>query len=565
MKYAQVYKLKFNTALFFAIILSLLVSVRPYLIKISIDDYVIKKDYKGFIIIMILLSLVILLEVIIQYGYAYLSSWLGQKIIKDIRDSLFEYMLSFKVKYFDRTPIGTLVTRVVSDIETISEVFGQGLLMIISDLLKMIVVLFIMFYVNWHLAIIVISILPFLIYATRVFQKNIKHTFIKIRNEVAKLNSFVQEHISGMKIVQLFVQEDKEYIKFKEINKRHMDANIRSVWYNSIFFPVAELLSSIALGLVVWYGGILSITLHTVSVGELIAYISLIQLLFRPLRQLADKFNILQMGMVSAERVFEIFDTNFHISKDGRYNPNTIKGNIVFEDVSFEYSKGNEVLKNVSFSINEGETIAIVGATGAGKSTIVNILNRFYEYSSGKVYIDGVKLEEYSIKSLRKHIAIVLQDVFLFSDSILNNITLKKDIKKEDVIKAAKDIGIHSFIESIPDKYDYNVRERGSMLSSGQQQLLSFLRAYVANPSILILDEATSSVDSNLEKLIQRATEKITKNRTSIIIAHRLASIKNADRIIVIDKGEIKEIGSHKELYDKNNFYRTLYEHQFRK
>jgi len=564
MKYAKVYKLRFNVALFFAVVLSLLASIRPFLTKTAIDDHIMIKDYNGLVVVITLMFSVIIFEVLLQYGYIYLSNWLGQKIIKDIRDSLFDYMLSFRMKYFDKNPLGTLVTRVVSDIETISEIFSQGLLMIISDMLKMFVILFIMFYVNWHLALIVTTVLPLLAYATRVFQKKIKLSFQNVRNEVSKLNSFVQEHISGMRIVQLFVREEKEYRKFVKINNRHKQAHIKSVWYYSIFFPIAELLSSIALGLVVWYGGVQSVTTKTVSLGELIAYINLIQLLFRPLRQLADKFNTLQMGMVSAERVFKIFDTDSHISIEGNHCPTNIKGNITFKNVSFEYSKNNSILKNISFDIKSGETIAIVGATGAGKSTIINILNRFYEYSSGIVSIDNVKIEDYSIQCLRKHIAVVLQDVFLFSDSILNNITLKNNISEEDVIKAAKEIEVHNFINSLPNKYHYNVKERGAMLSVGQRQLLSFLRAYVSNPSILILDEATSSVDTYSEKLIQIATEKITKNRTSIIIAHRLVTIKNADRIIVLDKGRIAEIGNHKELFEKNGFYKKLYEHQFK-
>ncbi|MEN8137669.1 MAG: ABC transporter ATP-binding protein [Bacteroidota bacterium] len=564
MKYAQAYKLQFNFALFFAIVMSLSASIRPYLTKTAIDDHIMLKDYEGLIFIITLMFLVIAVEVIILYGYIYLANWLGQKIVKDIRDSLFKYMLSFRMQYYDKNPIGSLVTRVVSDIETISEIFGQGLLMIISDVLKMMVVLVIMFYVNWQLAMIVVMVLPILAYATRVFQKNIKSAFQSVRNEVARLNSFVQEHISGMRIVQLFVREEQEFNKFKEINKRHMKAHIRSVWYYSIFFPIAELLSSVALGLVVWYGGVQSVTTQAVTLGELIAYINLIQLLFRPLRQLADKFNVLQMGMVSAERVFAIFDTDSHISKDGEYCSKVMKGHISFEKVSFEYLENHSVLKDVSFSVKPGEMVAIVGATGAGKSTIINILNRFYEYNSGTVSIDNVKIEDYSLKCLREHIAVVLQDVFLFSDSIINNITLKGDVSEEDVIKAAKEIEIHEFIDSLPNKYHYNVRERGAMLSVGQRQLLSFLRAYVSNPSILILDEATSSVDTYSEKLIQRATEKITQNRTSIVIAHRLATIRKANRIIVLDNGKVVETGSHEELYAKNGFYRKLYEHQFK-
>ncbi|MCK5782542.1 MAG: ABC transporter ATP-binding protein [Flavobacteriales bacterium] len=565
MKYAKAYKFQFNLALFFAVVISITASIRPFLTKTAIDEHIMLKDYDGLVLIVTLMFLVIAVEVLIQYGYIYMANWLGQKIIKDIRNSLYKHMLSFRMQYYDKNPIGTLVTRVVSDIETISEIFGQGLLMIISDVMKMLVVLIIMFYVNWQLALIVITVLPILAYGTRIFQKNIKSAFQDVRNQVSRLNSFVQEHITGMKIVQLFAREDQEFEKFKEINRQHRKAHVRSVWYYSIFFPFAELLSSIALGLVVWYGGIKTVTTQDVTLGELIAYINLIQLLFRPLRQLADKFNILQMGMVSAERVFAIFDTALHISKDGDYCSKEMKGHIVFDKVSFEYDKDHPILKDISFSVKPGQMIAIVGATGAGKSTIINILNRFYEYSSGSVSIDGVKIEDYSLKCLRQHVAVVLQDVFLFSDSIINNITLMNNISRERIIKAAKEIEIHDFIDSLPNKYDYNVRERGAMLSVGQRQLLSFLRAYVSDPSILVLDEATSSVDTYSEILIQKATEKITQNRTSIVIAHRLSTIRKAEKIIVIDKGRIVEIGTHKELFEKNGFYKKLYEHQFHK
>jgi ATP-binding cassette, subfamily B, multidrug efflux pump len=565
LSFASQHKPKFYASIFIAISLSVIASFRPYLTKMAIDDYVMTNDKEGlFFIVMVMLG-VMLIEVLLQYAYVFLANWLGQRIIKDIRDKLFEHIISFKLKYFDSKPIGTLVTRVVSDIETIAEIFSQGLLMIISDVLKMAVVLGIMFYINVQLTLIVLAVLPILLYATRIFQKAVKSTFQIVRSQVSKLNSFVQEHISGMKIVQLFAAEEKEYVKFEKINKAHLDAFIKTVWYYSIFFPIAELLSSITLGLVVWYGGIESVTSKNVTLGELIAFINLIQMLFRPLRQIADKFNVLQMGMVASERIFEIFDTKSNIARNGHKKIDKLKGKIEFENVNFEYVKDHPVLKNMSFTVNPGETIAIVGSTGSGKSTIINIMNRFYEHQGGNVKIDGINIEDYNLDSLREQISIVLQDVFLFSDSILKNIILNKDIGEDEVLKAAKEIEIDEFIEKLPGKFHYNVKERGAMLSSGQKQLISFLRAYLSNPSILILDEATSSIDNYSEELIQKSTEKITQGRTSIIIAHRLSTIKNADRIMVIEKGEIIEIGSHEELYKKDGAYKALYEHQFAK
>jgi subfamily B ATP-binding cassette protein MsbA len=565
MSFASQHKPKFYASIFIAISLSVIASFRPYLTKMAIDDYVMTNDREGLLFIVMVMLGVMLIEVLLQYAYVFLANWLGQRIIKDIRDKLFQHIISFKLKYFDSKPIGTLVTRVVSDIETIAEIFSQGLLMIISDVLKMAVVLGIMFYINIQLTLIVLAVLPILLYATRIFQKAVKSTFQIVRSQVSKLNSFVQEHISGMKIVQLFVAEEKEYAKFEKINKAHLDAFIKTVWYYSIFFPIAELLSSITLGLVVWYGGIESVTSKNVTLGELIAFINLIQMLFRPLRQIADKFNVLQMGMVASERIFEIFDTKSNIARDGHRKIDKLEGKIEFENVNFEYVKGHPVLKNMNFTVNPGETIAIVGSTGSGKSTIINIMNRFYEHQGGNVKIDGVNIEDYNLDSLREQISIVLQDVFLFSDSILKNIVLNKDIGEEEVFKAAKEIEIDEFIEKLPGKFNYNVKERGAMLSSGQKQLISFLRAYMSNPSILILDEATSSIDNYSEELIQKSTEKITQGRTSIIIAHRLSTIRNADRILVIEKGEIIEMGSHEELYQKDGAYKALYEHQFAK
>jgi subfamily B ATP-binding cassette protein MsbA len=473
-------------------------------------------------------------------------------------------MLQFKMTYFDNSSVGKLVTRLVSDTETIAQFFGQGLFMIISDLLKMIVVAIVMLWMNWKLALIAFIILPILIYATKVFQIAIKSAFQEVRKQVANLNGFVQERVTGMKIVQLFNREKLEYENFVKINENHKKAHIKTVWYYSIFFPIAEILSSIAVGLMVWYGGLDIVNSGTTNVGEIIAFIMMSQMLFRPLRQIADKFNTLQMGMVAGDRVFEIFDTESQMVNTGTIEAHKFKGDITFKDIYFSYIKGEEVLKGISFNVNAGETVAIVGATGAGKSTIINLVNRFYEINSGEISIDEINIKNYDLYSLRNQIAIVLQDVFLFSDTIYNNIVLNDEsITLEEVKNAAKEIGIHDFIMSLPNNYHYNVKERGVMLSSGQRQLIAFLRAYVSKPSILILDEATSSIDSYSEKLIQKALDKITQYQTSIIIAHRLTTVKKADRIIVMDKGIIMEQGSHLQLLRKNGYYKTLYNMQF--
>jgi subfamily B ATP-binding cassette protein MsbA len=483
-----------------------------------------------------------------------------------MRTQLFDHLLHFKMQYFNKSAVGKLVTRVVSDIETISSVFGQGLFMIISDLLKMFVISLVMLWMNWKLALIVFAILPILIFATKVFQKAMKSAFQEVRTEVSNLNSFVQERITGMRIIQLFTREKIEYDHFKSINERHKKAWIRAVWYNSIFFPLAEILPSIAIGLVVWYGGLSAATSadDSITVGKIISFIMMNFMLFRPLRQIADKFNTLQMGMVAAERVFKIMDTDDSEIDNGKETIKNIKGNVSFNNVHFSYIKNEEVIKGISFDVKQGETVAIVGATGAGKSTIINLLNRFYIIDSGKITIDNILINDFKLNDLRKNIAVVLQDVFLFSDTIFNNITLKDpSITIEQVKKAAKEIGIHDFIMTLPGAYNYNVKERGVMLSVGQRQLIAFLRAYVSRPCILILDEATSSVDTHTEKLIQSATERITKDRTSIIIAHRLATIKKADKIIVMEDGKIVEQGTHYQLLDKKGYYSNLYNIQF--
>lgn len=564
MSFASSYKLRFSIAVFSTITLAFVASLNPYIISETVDDFVNNQDFQKLVYYINILLIIVFAEVILQFLFIYYANWVGQHIIRDIRGTIFRRIQSFKMSYFDHNSVGRLVTRVVSDIETIANFFSGGVFMIVSDILKMLVVIVLMFVMNWYLALIVLAVLPILVYATKVFQVAIKATFQDVRNQVANLNGFVQERIVGMKILQLFGREEVEFENFKKINDKHKRAHVKTVWYYSIFFPVAEILSSIAIGLIVWEGGHQILEGFT-TVGAVIAFIKMAQMLFRPLRQIADKFNQLQMGIVSGERVFKVIDTQSSISKEGDVIASNLKGDIEFNKVRFSYVKDEEVLKGVSFKVTKGQTVAIVGATGAGKSTIINLINRFYEIDSGVIFIDKIPLKDYELTSLRNQIAIVLQDVFLFSDSIYNNITLKNSqISLEEVKKAAKKIGIHDFIMSLPNQYDYNVKERGIMLSSGQRQLIAFLRAYVSKPRILILDEATSSVDSYAEQMIQYATEAITKGRTSIVIAHRLATIKKADKIIVMDKGQIVEEGTHKELLvKKNGYYKNLYDKQF--
>ncbi len=586
LSYIKYYRFAFIIASSAVILLAFAAAIRPILLIKIVDDYISTKNSKQVLNYSLLMLVVLLFQVLFQFLFIYYANFLGQHIIKDIRTQLFKHIAYFKMNYFNNTAVGKIVTRVVSDIETIASIFGQGLFMIISDLLKMIVIIFVMLNKNWRLALIVFSALPILIYATKIFKDAMKLAFKDVRAEVSNLNSYIQERLTGMKIVQLFSRENIEYKHFKEINNKHKKAWIKTVWYNSIFFPIAEIVPSIALGFVVWYGGTDMLSSGDTSSGEIIGFIMMNQMLFRPLRQIADKFNTLQMGMVAADRVFKIIDDNedlktsnnskfkiqnYQDNKQQTENINTedqrlktINGNISFKDVRFGYTKDEEVLKGISFIVKKGQTIAVVGSTGAGKSTIINLLNRFYAIDNGEITLDENNIYDFNLKNLRKQIAIVLQDVFLFSDTIYNNITLNNnDISLTDVKTAAKQIGIHEFIMSLPNNYQYNVKERGVMLSSGQRQLIAFLRAYVSNPSILILDEATSSIDSQSELLIQKATDIITKNRTSIVIAHRLATIKKADMIIVMDKGIIVEKGSHEELISKKGYYHNLYEMQF--
>jgi subfamily B ATP-binding cassette protein MsbA len=559
----------FRTTYYFVILAAILLSIfstlTPYLLKVTVDDYIRMQNYNGMVLFICLMLGALIFEVIFQFLFVFYANWLGQQVIKNLRIQLYDKIIFFKMSYFDKTAVGRLVTRAVSDVETIASIFSQGLFMIIADLLKMILVIGVMLYVDWRLLLIVFSVLPLILYATRLFQKSMKKAFEEVRSQVANLNSFVQERISGMKIVQLFHREKIEHDNFVAINEKHKNAWLKTVWFNSIFFPIAEISSSVTIGLLVWYGGFNAISGGNISLGTIFLFIQMSQMLFRPLRQIADKFNTLQMGMVAADRIFKIIETESVIKNNGTYAPELIKGNIVLDKLCFSYIPDEEILHQISLNIKAGETIAIVGATGAGKSTIINLLSRFYEFDSGDIKIDGVSIRDYDLIELRKHVAVVLQDVFLFADSLFNNITLfDSKITKYHVIKAAKEIGVHEFIESLPMGYDYNIKERGVMLSSGQRQVIAFLRAYITQPNILVLDEATSSVDSYSEEIIQKAIDTLTKDKTSIVIAHRLATIKNADRIVVMDKGIIVEQGTHKELLSlTKGFYTKLYEVQF--
>ena len=568
--FTRPYRGTFIFVAFAAVGLSVAGLLGPIFLKNTIDLGMLPRDYDVMLFYIGLIVAALILEVAFQFSFIYYANWLGQTVIRDLRVQLFDKMMRFKMAYFDKSAVGRLTTRTVNDIQTIASIFSEGLFTIASDVLKMLVIAGYMLYESWQLALISFSILPLLIYATRVFQKAMKSAFEQVRNQVANLNTFVQERITGMKIVQIFVQEKTEYDTFVAINKEHRKAWIKTVWYNSIFFPIAEISGSVALGLIVWYGGMHVLPADAVersgmTLGLITAFVQLSQMLFRPLRMIADKFNTLQMGMVAANRVFEILDTKAYIADQGTQAPQSINGSIEFKGVYFGYNPQEPVLKDINLSVETGQTIALVGATGAGKSTIINLLSRFYEIDKGGIYIDGVELKDYTLSGLRSHIAVVLQDVFLFADTILHNITLgDPGITEDRVVAAAKEIGVHDFISSLPGGYHYNVKERGTTLSSGQRQLIAFLRAFVSKPSILILDEATSSVDSYSEELIQNATDRITRGRTSIVIAHRLATIQKADQILVMEQGQIIERGRHADLIKKDQgHYRALYEVQF--
>ena len=565
--YVLVYKLIFLFVAVAAILISLFSTLTPYLIKVAVDDYLSVGKYEDFILLICLMIGNLILTVVFMFLFSYYANLLGQKVIYDIRVKLFNHILNFKMTYFDRSSVGRLVTRAVNDMETIASIFSQGLFMIVADLMQMLVVVLVMLALSWKLSLTIFVILPFILFATRKFQKSMKVAFNEVRTEVANLNSFVQERITGMKIVQLFNRQKIEYDNFVQINEKHKNAWLKTVWYNSIFFPIAELSTSITIGLIVWFGGLNAILEDSsITLGVIFLFIQLSQMLFRPLRQIADKFNTLQMGMVAANRIFKIIDTDSKIQNSGKNIGESLDGSISFKNVNFSYNQNETIINNLSFNIKNGEKIAIVGSTGSGKTTIVNLITRFYDIQGGSIFLGKNDIKEYKLSSLRSKIALVLQDVFLFADTILNNITLyNPNISFDHVVSAAKKIGIHDFIMSMPGGYNYNVKERGVMLSQGQRQLISFLRAYIKNPSILILDEATSSIDSNSEELIQRATLKITENKTSIIIAHRLSTIVNSDRIFVMNGGELVESGSHKELIKKKNgYYKNLYDVQFK-
>ncbi|KOF02688.1 antibiotic ABC transporter ATP-binding protein [Roseivirga seohaensis subsp. aquiponti] len=564
-RFAKPYLKQFYLLVFLTVLLAVLVPIRPYIVQLSIDTYVPQGDYAGLMTMLIILVIHLVVLAIVQYAHTYLSGWVGQTIIKDIRIKLYEHLLKLKLKFFDKTPIGRLVTRNVSDIETLSNVFSEGIAALIGDLLQLVFIMGFMFYLDWRLTLISLATLPLLIFSTYIFKEKIKVTFNDVRNAVSNLNSYVQEHVTGMNIVQIFNAEEREYDKFKKINKEHEKAHIKSVLYYAIYFPVAEIIQAAAIGMVVWYGARGILNDSGIGPGLIISFIMYLQMFFRPIRMIADRFNTLQMGIVSSNRIFTLLDSNENIADEGTYMPEKFKGDVKFKNVWFAYNDEEYVLKDISFEVKEGETIALVGATGAGKSSIINLLSRFYEINKGTIEIDGHDLKEYDLSALREKIGVVLQDVFLFSDTIRYNITMgNPDISDEKIQEAAALVGAKKFIERLPGGYDYNVMERGATLSVGQRQLISFVRAMVYDPQIIVLDEATSSVDSETEEMIQHAIEKLMTGRTAIVIAHRLSTIQNADKIIVLDKGEIKEIGSHQELLDKGGFYANLYKMQYK-
>ena len=558
------YRLQFYFLIFLTIALAILAPTRPYFIQIAIDDYVAKGDGAGLLQIIYVLVALMILQALVQWAHTFYSGWIGQVIIKDIRTNLYKHLLKLRLKFFDNTPIGRLVTRNVSDIETLADVFSEGLAAIIGDLLQLVTILGVMFYIDWKLTLVSLSTLPLMIISTYIFKEKIKVTFNDVRNAVSNLNSFLQEHITGMNIVQIFNREDREFVKFKDINREHRTAHIKSVLYYSIYFPVAEIIQAIGIGLVVWYGAV-GVLGMDIQVGILISFIMYLQLFFRPIRMIADRFNTLQMGVVSSSRIFKLLESKEHIANEGSFKPQAVKGNIKLEDVWFAYNDEEYVLKNINFEVESGQTVALVGATGAGKSSIINLISRFYEINKGRITIDGNDIKDFELGILRKHIGVVLQDVFLFSNTIYYNITLgNPSISREQVWEAADQVGARKFIERLPGGLDYNVMERGATLSVGQRQLISFVRAMVYNPEIIILDEATSSVDTETEELIQESIDKMMKGRTSIVIAHRLSTIQKADKIIVLHKGEIVETGTHESLLDQGGYYTQLHQMQLK-
>ena len=562
-RYVTPYRSIFIWSIVLTVLLAILAPLRPWLIQFTLDRYILFNDHKGLLEMSLLMVALLLIQTFVQYFHTFFTNILGQSVIKDLRVKVFNHISSLRLKYFDRTPIGQLITRTVSDLETIADIFSEGLIVIVGDILQVIAIVAMMLYVDWELTLVVLIPMPLLVMASLVFKEAIKSAFQDVRTQVANLNTFLQEHITGIRIIQYFAREDQEMKKFKHINSFHRDAHIRSNWYYSIFFPVVEIISAVSIGLLVWYGS-KSILSDEISPGVVVSFIMYINMLFRPIRELADKFNTLQMGMVGSERIFNVLDTDEQTEDNGTLQPQKLKGEIEFRNVWFAYNEENWVLKDISFHVKPGETLALVGATGAGKSSVINILNRFYEINKGSILIDGNDIRDYKLSYLRSNIATVLQDVFLFSDSIANNINLSnEEISRERLIQAAKEVGAYEFIMKLPQGFDYDVMERGATLSAGQAQLISFIRAMVYDPRILVLDEATASVDTETEELIQRAINKLMQGRTSIVIAHRLSTIQNADRIIVLDHGEIKEMGSHQQLLKLNGFYKRLYDLQF--
>lgn len=582
--FVRPYRKAFYFSLFMAILMAAFSPIRPFLIRLTVDSALLQdvqspawlnfflfdanlKGVASFIVAVSIFQVVFLfIESAVRFGFSFLASWLGQNVVKDMRTTVYEKILGLNLRQFDRTPIGTLTTRTISDIESVNDIFAEGLIPILADLLTIIVILCTMFFMDWQLTLIALIPFPFLLIATYYFKESVNKSFIKVRDAVARLNAFVQEHLTGMQVVQAFAAEEREHAKFKKINADHRNANIKAIFAYSVFFPIVEIVLAVSTGLAVWWlaGQITGNPLERDMAGKLTAFIMFLNLLFRPLRIIADKFNVLQMGIIAAERVFKVMDNEDVPKKDGTFAPENIKGNIEFNNVSFAYEEPNYVLKNISFSAKQGETIALVGHTGSGKTSIISLLNRLYHIQEGTIKVDGVDIKDYELDHLRKHIGVVLQDVFLFSGSVMENITLRNPaITRQQVEDAAKMIGIHDFIMRLPDGYDYNVMERGSTLSLGQRQLISFIRALIYNPSILILDEATSSIDTESELLIQKAIDTLIAGRTSIVIAHRLSTIRKASKIIVLDKGEIKEMGTHQQLLALGGFYSKLHQMQF--
>ncbi len=563
-RFVKPYQKQFFLLIGVIILSAVLAPLMPLLIKYTVDGPIAGRDLNGLVVMMIVMVCNLALRGIVQFTNTYLSGWLGQNIIMDIRMQVYEKIVSMRLKYFDNTPIGRLVTRTISDVETLSEVFSEGMAAIVGDILQLVLIIGVMFYTDWRLSLVSLSMIPLMLFSTYVFKEKIKDSFNEVRTAVSNLNTFVQEHISGMSIVQIFSNEEQEYKKFVEINKKHRKANIRSILYYSVYYPVADVISSAGIGLIVWYGANQIMNLD-MSFGTILAFVMFNNLFFMPIRQLADRFNTLQMGIVSTDRILKILDADEVTPNTGTYAPDQIEGRVEFDKVWFAYNDEQYVLKNIDFSVSAGETVALVGATGAGKSSVINILTRFYDLNSGTIKIDGIPIREYDLNALRHSIGVVLQDVFLFSDTIEGNIRMgDKSITHERIVEAARLVGVHDFIEKLPGGYQYNVRERGSSLSVGQRQLISFVRAMVHDPKILVLDEATSSVDSETEELIQKAIEKLMCGRTAIVIAHRLSTIQEADKILVLDKGEIVESGSHMSLLEKEGLYANLHKMQYK-